>query len=65
MVELRRRFEEVGPVVDVFVIVKKDKQGKNFSFIRFEKGSDEEMLLGKMNRVWIGSYIIRASRPCF
>lgn len=62
--ELRRRFEEVGRVVDLFIPAKRDKVGKRFGFV-FWKGGEEERLLEKLNKVWIGSFVIRAFRPRF
>lgn len=62
---LRSRFEEIGSVTEVFVPTKKDKQGNNFGFVRFARNSIVHDILEKLNKVWIGSYIIRAYPPKF
>lgn len=63
--ELRRHFETVGKVGDLFIPAKRDKLGKRFGFVRFRSSGDEEKLLQKVNNIWVGTYIIRAYKPLF
>lgn len=63
--ELRRKFEKVGRVEDIFIPGKRDKAGKRFGFVRFRKGEGADRILEQLNNVWIGSYIIRAFEPKF
>lgn len=63
--ELQSHFEVVGKVVDIYLPAKKDKKGNRFGFVRFRKQGDEYGMLEKLNKVWIGSYIIRAWKPKF
>lgn len=44
---------------------KKDKLGKKFGFVRFSRVGDEEKMLEDLNKIWIGSFIIRAYKPRF
>lgn len=63
--EIRKKFEELGRVRDVYISEKKDKKGKRFGFVRFLGWIDEEEMLRKLNRVLFGSFIIRAYIPRF
>lgn len=65
VVELKGRFVGVGQVEDVFISEKRDKQGKKFSFVRFKGRVDKEEVLQKLNKVWVGTYIIKAFLPRF
>ncbi|KAL8499455.1 hypothetical protein ACS0TY_022425 [Phlomoides rotata] len=60
-------FNSVDKVIDVFCPRKRDKLGKPFGFVRFAERSfkEEEKLLSDLNKLWIGSYKIRASLPRF
>lgn len=61
--ELRRKFEGARRVVDLFIPIKRDKAGFRFGFARFrEEGAVEELML-KLNRIWIGNFVIRAFFP--
>ncbi|KAL8505203.1 hypothetical protein ACS0TY_016430 [Phlomoides rotata] len=64
---LRDIFNSVDKVIDVFCPRKMDKQGKPFGFVRFAGRSlkEEDQLLSELNKLWIGSYKIRASIPRF
>lgn len=62
---LRRKFEEVGKVEDLFLPAKKDKCGNRFGFVRFVKDGEGSRLLEKLNHIWIDSYVIRAFIPRF
>lgn len=62
MEELRKKFEEVGRVKDIFIPEKRDKR---FGFVRFKGLGDEGRILEEINNLWMGSFIIRASRPRF
>lgn len=63
--DLRRSFEAVGRVQDIFIPRKRDLQGKRFGFVRFFSHDKQELLLERLNKVWIGSHIIRAFVPRF
>ncbi|KAL8494694.1 hypothetical protein ACS0TY_025504 [Phlomoides rotata] len=65
--QLREIFNSVDKVIDVFFPRKRDKQGKPFGFVRFAERSlkEEEQILSELNKLWIGSYKIRASLPRF
>lgn len=63
--DLWHRFEKVGRVVDLFIPSKKDKWGSRFGFVRFQRTAGDDILLDRLNRIWIGSFIIRASKPRF
>lgn len=62
---LRRKFEEVGKVVEVFIPAKRDKQGHKFGFVRFAVRGGSRHLLDKLNKVWVDSFVIRAFVPRF
>lgn len=61
--DLRRKFEVVGKVKEVFIPAKRDKAGNRFGFVRFCREGKEGEILVKLNKVWIDSYIIRAFLP--
>lgn len=42
--ELWRSFSKVGRVVDLYIPAKRDKLGKKFGFVRFQKFRDEMRL---------------------
>lgn len=63
--DLRRNFEPVGRVEDIFLPEKRDKMGKRFGFVRFRQIEEPGRILERLNKVWIGSYIIRAFLPRF
>lgn len=50
---LRRRFEEIGRVMDLFVPRRKDKLGFRFGFARFLRrwGVKDEEVLEKLNSI--------------
>lgn len=56
--DLRKKFGGVGRAEDLFIPGKKAKLGKRFGFVRFSDGGDEEEILEKLNKIWVGSYII-------
>lgn len=62
---LRRKFEEAGKVLDLFIPTKRDKSGKRFGFVRYAIAGEEGSLLTKLNNIWIDSYVIRVSCPRF
>lgn len=53
----------MGKVQDIFIPGKRDKQGKRFGFVRFSSQSNTDVILSRLNQMWIGSYIIRAYTP--
>lgn len=63
--QLWRRFEEVGKVEDVCIPAKRDKSGKRFGFVRFARREESRGILERLNKVWVGSYVIRAFIPRF
>lgn len=50
---------------DVFIPGKMDKRGGRFGFVRISKGGSELEMLDNLNKIWIGSYRIRAFLPRF
>lgn len=62
---LRRRFEAIGKLHEVVIPAKKDKNGRKFGFVRFYGVGKEGEILDKLNKMWIGSHIIRANLPRF
>lgn len=60
---IRKKFSEIGNVIDLFKPQKNDKSGKPFGFVRFGTGIDKEIILSGLNNTWIGSYKIRAYVP--
>lgn len=61
--ELRREFEAVGRVEDLFIPAKRDRRGNRFGFVRFNLGGGVDSKLESLNRIWIGSYVLRAFIP--
>ncbi|KAL6569586.1 hypothetical protein OROMI_014100 [Orobanche minor] len=61
--ELWDRFAEVGKVEDLYLPKKRDVRGFRFGFVRLSKGGSTEDMLRDLNRIWIGSFIIRAFLP--
>ncbi|GKV48781.1 hypothetical protein SLEP1_g55572 [Rubroshorea leprosula] len=54
------QFQNYGKVVDVFVPSKRDRWGKRFGFVRMLGVQDVKQLEERLNRIWIGSYKLRA-----
>lgn len=52
-------------MVDLFIPTKKDKMGYRFGFMHFRMSGDEDSMLEKLNKIWFGSFIIRAWKPRF
>ncbi|KAL6583818.1 hypothetical protein OROMI_003107 [Orobanche minor] len=61
--ELWRRLGEAGKVEDLFLPKKRDKLGFRFGFVRLSNGGSTEEMLVRLNRIWIGTYVIRAFIP--
>lgn len=59
-VELRRRIEVVGRVVDLYIPAKRDKFGNKFGFVRFDSRVGLDRKLEGLNNIWIGLHKIRA-----
>lgn len=59
----RKKFSQLGQVVDIFCLGKLDKEGKPFGFVRFPAKYDELKLLDDLNNVWVDSYKLRAFFP--
>lgn len=56
----------MGRVQDVFIPSKRDLTGRRFGFVRFSSKLDQRTLLEEIfNKVWIGTYKIRAYYPRF
>lgn len=64
-VRLRQKFGEVGKVSDVFIPAKRDRNGRRFGFVRFEGVKRSNVMLEKLNKIWVDSYVIRAFIPRF
>nr|GEZ68228.1 RNA-directed DNA polymerase, eukaryota [Tanacetum cinerariifolium] len=59
---------DYGTVVDVFILNKKSKLGKRFSFVRFIKVINLDRLIENINTIWIGQFhlftnLVRFERP--
>ncbi|GKV19346.1 hypothetical protein SLEP1_g29624 [Rubroshorea leprosula] len=54
------QFQNYGKVVDVFIPSKRDRRGKRFGFVRMLGEQDVKQLEERLNRIWIGSYKLRA-----
>lgn len=63
--QMRGKFEEIGRIHEVFIPQKRDKLGNKFGFVRFLGKVRAKEVLEKLNKVWIGSHIIRAYLPRF
>lgn len=55
----------MGRVSDLFIPEKRDRNGNRFGFVRFISRGDTCRILEDLNRIWIGSYAIRAFVPRF
>ncbi|GLT33474.1 hypothetical protein SLA2020_080620 [Shorea laevis] len=56
------RFQNCGKVVDVYLPGKRDRRGKRFGFLRMEGVQEVERMEDRLNRIWIGSYKLRAKQ---
>lgn len=65
MEDLDREFRTVGEVKDMFCPKKRDKAGNLFGFVRFSKKHNREKTLEELNKIWIGTYKLRAYLPKF
>ncbi|GLT33523.1 hypothetical protein SLA2020_081050 [Shorea laevis] len=54
------RFQNWGNVVDVYLPGKRDKRGKRFGFLRIKGVHEVKHMEARLNRIWIGSYKLRA-----
>ncbi|GKV34368.1 hypothetical protein SLEP1_g42745 [Rubroshorea leprosula] len=54
------QYQRHGKVVDVFIPSKRDRWGKRFGFVRMRGVQDVKQLEERLNRIWIGSYKLRA-----
>lgn len=65
--DLLATFQKAGRVVDLFCPRKRDVLGKRFGFVRMnlEREEEEELMLEKMNSLWMGSYKLRVFIPRF
>lgn len=61
--DLRRRFEKIGKVADIFIPGKRDKVGKRFGFVRFRKGEGEDRLLVRLNNTGLAPSSFGLSFP--
>lgn len=53
---LLHHFQKVRDVYDIYCPGKRDKEGQLFGFVRFPKKYEEDELLEKLNKIWIGSF---------
>lgn len=58
-------FVKWGSVGEVFILPKKDKFGRTFSFVRFKDVKNIKWLECMMDSIWIGSYKLRVNLPKF
>lgn len=63
--DLMAKFQEAGPVADLFCPRKRDALGKRFGFVRMVLEKEEEVgeMLHKINNLWLGTYKVRALIP--
>ncbi|GLT82978.1 hypothetical protein SLE2022_012940 [Rubroshorea leprosula] len=54
------QYQKYGKVVDVVIPSKRDRWGKRFGFVRMLGVQDVKQLEERLNRIWIGSYKLRA-----
>ena len=52
--DLRKKFAGFGEIVDVYMGTRKNKEGKNFAFVKFIGVEDVHYLEGKMQGVILG-----------
>lgn len=58
-------FRKIAPVVDVFLPDKRNKNGKRFTFARFNRTVDVNEVLLSVKGLWIGNYKILANLARF
>jgi RNA recognition motif-containing protein len=61
LVGLRRVFGGFGRVGDIFIPSKLTKLGQRFGFVRFKNVIEVNVLLAKLQEVWIGSFKLRVN----
>jgi RNA recognition motif-containing protein len=61
LVGLRRVFGGFGRVRDIFIPSKLTKLGQRFGFVRFKNVIEVNVLLAKLQEVWIGSFKLRVN----
>lgn len=58
---LWKMFLKWGKVVDVFIPMKRNKEGKAFGFVRFKEVAYPQELERRLDQIWIGTYKLRAN----
>ncbi|GKF75272.1 nucleotide-binding alpha-beta plait domain-containing protein, partial [Tanacetum coccineum] len=58
---LREVFAEFGEVADVYVARKLSKVGLRFVFARFSRVGNPQVLEKRLNKIWNGSFKLRAN----
>ncbi|MCH92888.1 endonuclease/exonuclease/phosphatase family protein, partial [Trifolium medium] len=58
---LRKVFGSFGRVGDIFIPAKKNKFGQRFGFVRFKVVSDVDVLLDKLQDIWLGKFKLRVN----
>nr|GEZ14756.1 hypothetical protein [Tanacetum cinerariifolium] len=56
---------DYGTVVDVFILTKKSKAGKRFTFVRFIKVLNFDRLTENLKTIWIGRFYLSANPARF
>jgi hypothetical protein len=59
--ELRSIFCGFGSVGDFFIPAKKTKLGHNFGFVRFRSVIEVDVLLNKLQDIWLGGYKLKVN----
>lgn len=59
--ELNMVFMKWGKVVDLFIPTKRNKQGKQFGFVRFMNVVSPMELEKRLDQIWIGSFKIKVN----
>lgn len=62
---MRSRFNEIAKVVDLFIPSKRNKKGERFGFVRFKENIDTGVVEESLNKIWIGSFKLRAKKASF
>lgn len=62
---LYKRFNDIGRVRDVFIPRKRDGRGNKYGFVRFGADVDSSRIEEDLNKVWFGSFKMRANKAKF
>lgn len=62
---LTEKFKRIAAVRDVFIPAKKGKDGTRYGFVRFGGNVDKNRVEIMLNKIWIGSFKLRANLSKF